>query len=275
MAFLCIALGLGACANTTGAVAVRNTLPVPTGPAITIAPGHQESSRYRIEHGLFGEVGTIDIRIAADAQGWTATGTGTGAILGIGKRVQDIETHIDTRTLWPTRWQVHRKSSTRELTDFAHQASPGSVRIVRKRPGRRDEGAHFGDAQPVFDPLGFLIYMRAARLPAEPLTLSLLDGQAYWQIALTPQPGEDLKVGTQTHHTVKWTARAIPLDWQREPSQERSPKRFTLWVSDDEHRVPLRVEAESPLGNVNVVLVEATRGPIEAAALAIASSHMH
>jgi Protein of unknown function (DUF3108) len=275
IAGLCIALGLGACANTTGAVAVRNALPVEAGPAITIANGHHETSRYRIEHGLFGTVGQIDIRIEADAQGWTATGTGTGAVLGLGKRVQDIETHIDTRTLLPTRWQVHRKSSSRELTDFAHQPSPGSVRIVRKRPGRRDEGAHFGDAQPVFDPLGFLIYMRAARLPDETVTLSLLDGQAYWQIVLAPQPGEDLKVGSQTHHTVKWNAQAIPLDWQRQPSQERSPKRFTLWVSNDEHRIPVRVEAESPLGNVRVDLVEATRGQIVAPELVATASHAH
>jgi hypothetical protein len=270
-----LALGIGACANTTGAVAVRNALPTPTGPAITIAPGHHETSRYRIDHGLFGSVGQIDIRIEADAQGWTATGTGTGAILGLGKRVQDIETHIDTHTLLPTRWQVHRKSSSRELTDVAQQPSPGSVRIVRKRPGRKDEGAHFGDTQPVFDPLGFLIYMRAARLPNEPVTLSLLDGQAYWQIALSPQPNEDLRVGTQTHHTVKWKAMAIPLDWQRQPSQERSPKRFTLWVSNDEHRIPVRVEAESPLGNVRVDLVEAIRGEVAAPALAVAGSRAH
>jgi Protein of unknown function (DUF3108) len=270
IAGLCFGLGLSlaGCANTTGAVEVRDALPVPTGSAITIERGHHETSHYRIDHGLLGTVGQIDIRIEADEHGWTATGTGTGAVLGLGKRVQDIETHIDTRTLLPTRWQVHRKSSSRELTDVAQQLSPGSIRIVRKRPGRRDEGAHFGDTQPVFDPLGFLIYMRAARLADKPVTISLLDGQAYWQITLTPQKGESLRVGTQTHHTAKWTAMAIPLDWQRQPSQERSPKRFTLWVSDDEHRIPVRVEAESPLGNVRVDLVESTRGKVAAPTLA-------
>lgn len=271
IAGLCFGLGLGlaACANTTGAVENRNALPVPTGSAITIERGHHETSHYRIDHGLLGNVGQIDIRIEADEHGWTATGTGTGAILGLGKRVQDIETHIDTHTLLPTRWQVHRKSSSRELTDVAQQLSPGRIRIVRKRPGRKDEGAHFDDTQPVFDPLGFLIYMRAARLPQSPVTLSLLDGQAYWQITLTPHPAEDLRVGTQTHHTAKWTAMAIPLDWQRQPSQERTPKRFTLWVTDDRHRIPVRVEAESPLGNVRVDLVETTRGPVAEHALAV------
>ncbi|MDZ4697657.1 MAG: DUF3108 domain-containing protein [Deltaproteobacteria bacterium] len=271
IAVLCLGLTLGiaACANTTGAVKVRNTLPVPTDPAIAIEIGHHESTRYRIDHGLLGTVGQIDIRIEANRQGWTATGTGTGAILGLGKRVQDIETHLDARTLIPTRWQVHRKSSSRELTDFAQQPSPGNVRIVRKRPGRQDEGTHFGDTQPVFDPLGFLIYMRAARLPKDPVTLSLLDGQAYWQITLTPQKGESLRVGTQTHHTAKWTAMAIPLDWQRRPSQERSPKRFSLWITDDAYRMPVRVEAESPLGNVRVDLVETIRGPVAAPTLAL------
>ena len=50
------------------------------------------------------------------------------------------------------------------------------------------------------------------------------------------------------------------------PHHTRAPRKFTLWMSDDAYRLPLRVEARTEYGPVEVELVAYERGESPAVA---------
>ncbi len=278
-ALLCGALfGSVACGTTqkprVGVIApgpAGNSSPggAPAGPGrlLHLAPGDAETAQYRIIHGLFGEIGSLSIVVRNDPSPGSGLlrgqASGSGAVLGFGARRQTVDSELDAAAGRTVRYSSYRHLPDREFTDVAVQATPGLVEIVRKRSGRPDERSVFHGPAPVLDPLGFLLRLRAtgsngsafAPTPGKQQTFALLDGQAHSQVTVTARANrESVSIGGQTYRTRVFDAVSHAYTWGHKPMPGREPRRLTLWITDDDRRLPVLLTADSPLGNVRVEL---------------------
>jgi hypothetical protein len=133
--------------------------------------------------------------------------------------------------------ELQRKSSTRVLhhkvdfgTAIAHDAhtAMAAIRTWRAEPG-------------------------ATR------TLWVVGGRRSWRSDVT-FTGADT-IGTTAGNTaaLRLDGIAYRLRADRSVDPDKAPRHFTVWMSDDADRVPLRVTAETELGKVTIDLVEYVR----------------
>jgi hypothetical protein len=233
-------------------------LPAPPIPVKPTPPPNTEASRYRVMYGLLGELGHIEISFLYPAPGEDtvkAVGVGSGSLMGMGQYEKRLESQLDSRRLTSRRWVSRRVQSGKTTTDTVEQPRPGAVEVVRQRSDKPDEGHTFVRQQPVLDPLGFLYRVRS-RPPRAPEAYEVLDGRALWLITLEPGTPAKLDGGRRA---VAFRGRANPIFWDGQRDGERSARSFTLWLSDDRYRTPLRLVMPLPVGEVRVDLAALDR----------------
>jgi hypothetical protein len=107
------------------------------------------------------------------------------------------------------------------------------------------------------DPVAALFALRAAPLAeGERIVQLMLDGVALYQVSCTVVGREELRLGSEQDPTPPRprTIRAIHIealaqridDLGRPTSQP--PRRFRIWLSDDERRIPCRLTGDTDLG---------------------------
>jgi hypothetical protein len=239
--------------------------PPPPPPPPPPAPlASRESARYTVEYGPL-TIGEVHLSIAgarAGAASVSAGGLGAGGLLGLGSMENAIGTVFDLGRLDSRRWVDGRKGQ-HTLTDHVDQVSPGQVAFTRHLIDR--VGTILRSAAtlpgPLLDPLGFLLRLRVAPPGATPQVLYVLDGQALWRVTVSnagrapfPEPG--LRVAT-----IRLDAQADPIHYDGSASSDpdRRQRTFSVWLSDDAPRVPLRVEMPVGLSTVVVKLAEIRR----------------
>jgi hypothetical protein len=233
-------------------------------PPVPVAVAARETTRYTVAYGPL-TIGEIRLQVAGAGPGAAtvaAGGRGEGGLLGLGRIQNVVATQFDLARLDSRRW-VDGRTGDRALNDHVDQAAPGQVAFARERldpagPVLRSAAMLPG---PLLDPLGFLLRLRVAPPGATPQILYVLDGQALWRVTVTnagrapfPEPG--LRVPT-----LRLDAQAEPIRYDGSVSTdpERRHRSFSLWLSDDGPRVPLRVEMPLGLSTVVVSLAEISR----------------
>jgi hypothetical protein len=80
-----------------------------------------------------------------------------------------------------------------------------------------------------------------------------------WRVDLT-YPGRDT-VGTKqgNREAARLDGIAYRVNPDRTLDETRPPRRFSVWLSDDADRVPLRVTATTELGDIEINLAEYQR----------------
>ena len=232
-----------------------------------------ERLRYRIAYGVLG-IGEAQLSIegmfgdAAAGPLLRATGSGQGAILGFGRLQDRVDTAFDPHLLASRRWTSQRTDSDGPgvIRDVSDQARPGELRLTREREGAPAARQRARMPGPTFDPVGFLLRVRAAppSAGAGPQVLQVLDGQALWRVSLSntgPESLADAGADVPPVPAIRIQGRAEPIQYSGAPDEggDRTPRDFVLWLSDDAARVPLRLEMPLPIGNLVVSLVEARR----------------
>jgi Protein of unknown function (DUF3108) len=148
------------------------------------------------------------------------------------------------------------------VTDIIEQPSAGVLTMVRQRPGAPPSSQRAAFALPALDPVGLVMRVRVAPpLPDHPLRLLMLDGQALYRVTLSAagrQPVPDLEGPA---FGLRIEGRADPIVYDGRDAADRPRRGFTLWLSDDDARIPLRLTMPIGPGDVVVELVEATRTP--------------
>ncbi len=126
---------------------------------------------------------------------------------------------------------------------LAIQIGAGAARkMVRKLP---DGG--------VYDPLGVLLVMRAWRAPVGARTgFYTLGGQRLWRTQLTVEGVEELRTPLGKSMTVKLTGVSTRLHASGQIDASKPPRKFTVWVTDDERRIPVKIRAHTELGDLDV-----------------------
>jgi hypothetical protein len=214
-----------------------------------------EAARYRVSFGALGDLGEINLSLSPPGPNGRvrATGAGRGSLLGIGAFEKHVEAEFDPQAAASRRWTMTRVQGGRRTIDQVQQEVPGRLEMVRQRTGRGDEATVLSRGRSVFDPVGFLLQIRLAP-PAAPTVYEVLDGRALWLVTVGAPRAATLGAVTPTR-TLRFEGRADPVAWDGTPDRERKARGFTLDVSADAYRTPLRFEAPLGVGRVHVELV--------------------
>lgn len=245
--------------------------PAPPPPPVAIPPAlaERERTRYRLEYGPL-SVGELTIAIGGAGPGAKtvrAGGRGAGAVLGLGRMSNSISTDFDLERLDARRWNNAREDGERSLTDSAEQPAPGQVTGARfrTRPHVRQTPIQATFTAPVLDPLSFLLRLRAAP-PAfgSPQVLYVLDGQALWRVTLRNAGRAPLPEGAVSVSTFRLDGQADPIHWDGSADEDASRHRrsFSVWLSDDANKVPLRLEMPLGPSALVVALTQISRRPV-------------
>lgn len=232
----------------------------------------REQARYRISYGLLGGVGEVSLSIddehaGTDGRLVKAEAVAEGAILGMGSMKKRIEVEFDPAAQGSRRWTTVRVRGGKTTTDVIDQPRTGALQLARWRDGQNTERHQASFALSTFDALGLLLRLRIS--PPEPgktVVLQLLDGLALWRITLNARGRQTLpdsdEGGARGIPALRLDGVAEPIFYDGSPDTSDRPRRtFTLWLSDDNPRVPLRLSVPVGISDVVVQLTDITRRP--------------
>jgi hypothetical protein len=130
--------------------------------------------------------------------------------------------HLDGRTADVDYWSPEKQQKRRRLLP----------RIVR-------------------DPLSGFFALRALTLAdGQKIDLDVLDGAALWRVAMTAHRNLRVRLDSdgQSHAAIRIDGIAHRIEDNGRPRPGVAPRNMTIWLSDDDDRVLLRMEAETDLG---------------------------
>jgi hypothetical protein len=84
------------------------------------------------------------------------------SLFGIGETEKRIVSEFDPALGGARRWTSLKLTGKHSITDFARQTKPGTVALVRRRPGKPDLPETLVRQSAVMDPLTFILRMRLA-----------------------------------------------------------------------------------------------------------------
>ena len=238
----------------------------PARPPLPEPVAMRESARYRVAFGPLGQVGEIRTTIQDDhAEGTEhliqVGGSGEGSIFGLGRMRSQVDSQFNATQLGSRRWTAARWKGDQTTTDIIEQPRPGVVTLERRRDGRAPDWQAARFSLPAFDPLGFLMRVRIAPpAPGQTQTFQVFEGRALWRVTLTTAGTQSLPDSDGAVPALRLEGRMDPIRYDGHPDPDDRPHRtFTLWLSNDAARVPLRLSV--PIGIVDVVveLVELQR----------------
>ena len=254
-------------APATLAIRFRELLPRLPPPAPLPAPlSMREEARYAVSYGIIGGIGTLHLSIEGErADGprrlITLAGQGQGGVLGLGRSDKSVSNEFDPAALTSRRWSMARTGGD-TVTDVVEQPNAGVLNMVRQRPGAAPAPLQATFSLPALDPVGLVMRVRVAPPSADhPLQVLLLDGQALWRVTLTWAGRQPLPDSERRVSALRVEGRADPIYYNGSDAPDRPRRTFTLWLSDDDARVPLRMTMPMGIGDVVVQLVQATRTP--------------
>jgi hypothetical protein len=225
-----------------------------------------ENAHYKVDFGLLGQIGEIRTAIADDHREGAARlvkvgGAGEGAIFGFGRMRSKVDSQFDLGGLGSRRWTAERWKDDQLITDIIEQPRPGAVNIERHRAGRAIERQSAHLPQPTYDPLGFILRLRIAPpAPGQTQVLQVMEGRALWRATLTTAGSQPLPDSAAGISALRIDGHLDPILYDgRADDGDRPHRTFTLWLSNDDARVPLRLSVPVGIGDVVVELLEVQR----------------
>lgn len=241
-------------------------------PAPPPALALEERAQYRINFGILGQLGELNINLTPGQRGdmIQLLGQVKASLFGIGKTEKRIVSEFDPASQGARRWTSLRLTSGKSVTDFARQTSPGTVALVRRRPGRPDQPETLVRKAAVMDPLTFILRMRL-QPPRAPQVYEVLDGHGLWLLTIAPARPVTGDFG----RALRLDGTARPVFWDGSPDDGRPNRTFTFWLSDDQYHIPLRLVMPLSVGEVRADLVTVSRNPPLQAQTVAASPQLH
>jgi len=235
--------------------------PPPAPPPPPPALAREERAQYRINFGILGQLGELNINLTPGAGGLVQLlGQVKASLFGIGETEKRIVSEFDPALGGARRWTSLKLTGKHSITDFARQTKPGTVALVRRRPGKPDLPETLVRQSAVMDPLTFILRMRLAP-PRAPQVYEVLDGHGLWLLTISPA----VPVTGDFGRALRLEGKAEPVFWDGSYDDDRPRRTFTVWLSDDELHTPLRLVMPLAVGEVRADLVTVTRSHPRAA----------
>ena len=284
-AFMASALAtvlLGACGATD------NALAEPTAPVLVdTTPKSLPSLQLYIP----GEVMRFELRFRKVVVGRAALTVGEPGVLdgrptfivrsgletvGVGKLIQDIRDDV-------TSWLDMEKGRTvRQRAEmlFGEQDMLFNIRcagrwvfieIVRRGPKYQGLRKRFARTQRQYRvPAGEVAFDTHAVLgalrawdgkPGERLYFYTVSGNRIWQTELKLAGTETRYVALGQYPALRFEGTSRRVTYKMEPDPRSEPRAFTLWLSDDDDRLPLLIEGHTDFGKAAIELVDYHKKP--------------
>jgi len=146
--------------------------------------------------------------------------------------------------------QSQNKRGDEYIIKFDHKA--GVVDMLRRTP-RKTERAKFHSPNPLGPISGPLMALSQPLTVGSTLVFDVFVGENRYVISLKVDQRERLRTALGSFNTVRITPTMVYLSNKQARSEARE---VTVWVSDDERRLPLRVQAQAFIGYVIADLVQ-------------------
>ena len=267
---LVVVAGLSACAGV-------EPLPAPAAAAVATAapqlgelgvvPGEAMAFELRLAGILAGEA-QLAVGALGDYEGHRAVvvrsrAATAGAAAIVRHSVDEATTVIDVATGRPLALDTLVEQGSQRTTASARFTDTGASITYRKdgEPAPRTLTIPFG-AIPVHDAHTAMAHLRGWRpAPGTTRTVFLVGGRRLWRVDLTFAGEETIGSALGNRKAVRFTGTSFRANRQLAIETDKPTRRFSVWLSDDADRVPLRVTASTELGDVVIDLTEYTREP--------------
>jgi hypothetical protein len=207
-----------------------------------------EGGRARLAVGTPGVVdGRRVVPLVAEAE--------ISGLFSIFKQLRDVTSSwIDVRSGLPTRTESQTDQAGKTLSIHAIRTSGTQADLTVWKNGHG--GTTHKKKLPsttTHDPLSALLRLR--RLSGEPgakVFFFALGGQRLWRTELGVTGHEVVTVPLGAIPALRLVGSSTRLSGSFATDTSRKPRTFTVWISDDEYRVPLRVVAQTEYGEVRI-----------------------
>jgi len=204
-----------------------------------------------------GELGELEGKRAITVRSKIGT---TGAVRLVRALDDESTTVIDADTGAPLRLSTHVLMNNQEtFTEAVFSPGQARVEVRRGKQPARPFTFVFGDL-PAHDAHSAMAHVRSWRpQPGTRRTVWLVGGRRMWRVDLS-YAGQDA-VGTAqgNRDAVRLDGVAYRVTPDHQVDDSRPPRRFSVWMSNDADRVPLRVTAITELGDVEITLADYQR----------------
>jgi hypothetical protein len=220
------------------------------------------------------DLATLELAVAgelSDAGGKPAIVVQSHAkAVGLVKMVANIDdtftSWIDAATGRPLRWATDEfatRSSDRERTDADFAARQGNVVPVR---------FHLNDQTPdvepqlvsqpdVWDFNSFLIVLRRWDPPAGTrIVAEVMRSRFMWHVEMTARGKAKLTTALGNMPARRLDGHTYKLDRHGGKAPDSDERDFTIWISDDDGRVPLQVSARTDYGDITLAITDYAPG---------------
>ena len=205
-----------------------------------------------------GEVQPLGDKRAVTVQSHAKT-VGLGALV----KVDDIFTSwIDVTTGRPLRWscdEYAKNGQDKEKTDadFAARAGerlPIVFHLNDETPAPEPQRVTLPE---VWDYNAFLIALRGWEGPVGThITAEVLRSRFLWHVEMTIQGKDTLSTALGNLPALRLDGHTYKLDREGKRAEGSDARDFTVWISDDEGRVPLQVAAKTDYGDVKLSITD-------------------
>lgn len=265
LASLALLFGAGACGGAAeGFVQPAAAAAAPAEAEVGLIPGETMSFEVKLGGLLVGEA-ALAVGEVGEVEGRRAitvtSKIGTSGAARLLRAIDDESTTvIDFTSGAPLRLDTHVLMGGQETFTSA-VFTPGQARVeVRRGTGPvRPFTFAFGDL-PAHDAHSAMAHVRGWRPGAgAKRTVWLVGGRRMWRVDLDfVGPGQ---VGTPqgNRDAVRLDGIAYRANRDHTLDESKPPRRFSVWMSSDADRVPLRVTAVTELGDIEITLLDYQR----------------
>jgi hypothetical protein len=179
----------------------------------------------------------------------------SSGLLAVVKTIHDdVAAWVDLDTGLPLRTEGSANTSGKELhseTIFDHAAHRAAIDFTvgstRQKTGRRLPPGE------TYDPLGIILILRGWDAPDGARTsFATMGGRTLWRTELTVDARETRSTRLGQVACVRMTGVSKRLLATLTLDERKPPRRFTVWLTDDARRVPVKIVAHTELGDLDV-----------------------
>jgi hypothetical protein len=87
----------------------------------------------------------------------------------------------------------------------------------------------------------------------------IVGGRRIWRIDVTHAGAETIGSALGNRRAIKFNGRSYRVRRNFAPETAKPARTFSVWLSDDADRVPLKVSASTELGEIVIALTDYTR----------------
>jgi hypothetical protein len=261
---LLLAACAGADAMTVAPPAAPKSRPAPS-VEIGLNPGESMAFEVRLAGMLageaqlaVGELGTYEGRPAVVVKSHAAT---AGAVALIKHVVDDATTVVDMESGLPLALETMVEQGDTKTTATARftgsRADVTYVRSDEKAP--RTIKLDFGNIT-VHDSHTAMAALRGWRATTGTTrTVYIVGGRRLWRVDVTYAGSDTIASPIGNRRAIRFTGQAFRTNKELGPESGKPTRTFSVWLSDDADRVPLKVAASTELGEIVMDLTEYSR----------------